>query len=37
MEGSDLKYLMEIVGKKAKRNLERSCEGGGWITTLRIF
>ena len=37
MEGGDLRYLMEIVCKKAKRNLERSCEGGGWITILRIF
>ena len=36
MEEGEMNNLKSNVGKKEKRNLEWSCEGGGWITVLTI-
>ena len=30
-EEGDLRDLKETLGKKAKRDMERACKGGGWI------
>ena len=34
MEERELWYLKATEGKKAKRNLEWACKGGGWLTVL---
>ena len=33
-EEGGLRYLKENVGKKSKQNIERSCEGGGFLAIL---